>query len=243
MIAFGDVRQLQFDELELHLLGIDEAFLVLLEVILDGGIVHGRLGGVLSQRQHHVLQFPLLLEQGDPLLQFRRRDQGRGHHAIAQLRGRQRLPQAFLEQRRGIALIAQQPLVQFPVEAAALLENRQRQDGIVQLLVADPESLIARTLVQYPFVDQLPQHVLLQARPVQQRRVHVAAQHGLQALALLLIGALEFLKRNLAVADHGGVHRSAALEVIIDAPHRKRDGQQTDDGIGKPALGVITDFL
>jgi hypothetical protein len=79
--------------------------------------------------------------------------------------------------------------------------------------------------------------------PFQQGRIGVAAQHRLHALALLLVGALKFLQRDLAVTDHGGIHRVHRPRNNIDAPHRKRDGQQSDDGVGEPALGVIADFL
>jgi hypothetical protein len=206
-------------------------------------IVHARSGQVFLQRQRHVLQVALLFEQGDHLRQFGWSDQGRRHDAITQLGGRQRLPHPFLERRRGISLIAQQPLVQIVVEPTVLLEYRQRDQGIVQLLVANAKPLIVGQLVQHPLVDQLPQHLLFDARSLQQGRIGVTAQHGLHALALLLVGPLKFLQRDLAATDHGGIRGSTGFEILIDAPQSERDGQQSDDGVGEPALGVIADFL
>ena len=241
--AFGDLREFEFDKLHSHLLGIDETISVFLEILRNGLVVHVRLRHVFFQRQYCISQFPLLSEQGNKLVYFRWHDETRPDHPIVQLSGRERLSQPLLKYWCAKPLVTQQALIQFLVESTALLENRQRQDCVTQLLVADPQTLIAGDLIQYPFVDQLSQHILLHAGPFQQRGIHLSAQYGLHPLTLLLISPLKFLKGDLTVTHHSGIHRTTPLEIVIDTPNGEGYGQQSDDGISKPTLGMIADFL
>ena len=82
------------------------------------------------------------------------------------LRARQLAADLALERRGGVAAPLEDVLVALEHEAPVLLENRDRVDARVQLLVADRETLRGRPLHNQRLLDEIAEDLLRQPQPL-----------------------------------------------------------------------------
>src|SRR4030095_6337678 len=133
---------------------------------------------------------------------------------------------------RRIAAPLEGVLVALEHEASVLLEERDRVDARVELLVADREPLGSLARNDQRLLHEIAEYLLWQSHPLGQLGGEPIAVDLRVRFHVRLIAALEALDRDrLAVDRRHGVARLAAAELRARrAEHEERGDERRDDG-------------
>jgi len=110
-------------------------------------------------------------------------------------------------------------------------------------LVADCHAGVLRCLKHELSADQRIQRTLPEQLVVQQRRVVGITEHLLHLVALLLVGHLQFARRDLRVVDLGRKHSRFVLDIGPQTKQCKGNDNQADNDPAQNTHDLIAHCL
>ena len=174
----------------------------------------------------------LLLEQREIALHRRLRGNAAVHDRILQRREHQLAAHALLEHQRRHVLRRKHLSILVRRKLAVFLERRQPGDELLQLRIADAETVRARALLEQPLIHELVEQRIAHLGRLEHRRIEVAAERLAHPLLLLAQHVVEFLpagscrRRRLPP-----ICARVAAKVIVDTEERERQRDQREDAL------------